>query len=100
MAGPWFDAIDPVLRRRTTIHADPETGLPLIIATQQDATAITEANKRASANFDAHDARGADMVRVASLPLVIVRHLEERGIWQDAKRLNQWLDDPENRHFR
>ena len=61
--------------------------------------AILDANKRASNEHDhAHLARKnpAGMVKVASIPGVIVAHLMQIGIWRDKKALMKWLDDPAN----
>ncbi len=96
-----YDRSDTVRRKRTVIVRDAETGLP-IIKTVQDTTHVTDANKRASSDFDPYVARKArgGFVRVASLPAVVVMQLRAAGIWRDQKALNKWLDQPENRHFR
>jgi hypothetical protein len=101
MAGFLIDTGDATQQRRTTVVRDQETGLP-IIRTVQDTHAILDANKRASSDFDRYRARRAEagMVRVASIPTVVVLQLKEAGIWDDPKALNKWLDQPENRHFR
>ena len=47
-----------VTRRGTTIEIDSETGLPLIVQTQ-DLKPIIEANKRQASSFDKHQARAS-----------------------------------------
>ena len=53
-----YDNWNPVTRRGTTIEIDSETGLPLIVQTQ-DLKPIIEANKRQANAFDKHQAGAA-----------------------------------------
>ena len=96
-----LDRLDPIRRKRIKIERDAATGLP-IFTHSQDPVAIDRiltSNKEASNHLD-HAALArknvAGMVRVASIPSVIVAHLMRVGIWQDKKVLAKWLDDPEN----
>ena len=101
MGGPVFSKVDPVRQRLTEITRDAETGLPIIKSHQAPAAiqAILDANKRASNEHD-HAALArknpAGMVKVASIPGVIVAHLMQVGIWNDKPALMKWLCLPEN----
>jgi hypothetical protein len=92
-----YDAWNPVTRRGTEIVTDSETGLPVIIQTQ-DLKPIIEANKRQANNFDPY--LRTDTRHVARIPIVIWQRLMRLGIAKDEKALNRWLDDPDNRVFR
>jgi len=46
------------------------------------------------------------MYKVASIPLIIVQQLAQKGIMSNAgqildrPRFKKWINDPDNRHFR
>jgi hypothetical protein len=48
----------------------------------------------------------AKMYKVASIPLIVVQQLAQKGIMSNAGRIidkdrfKKWLNDPNNRHFR
>lgn len=90
---------NPVTRRSTELVIDGETGLPLIVHTQ-DLRPILEANKRASNDFDRLAPNPHGMTRVASIPMVIWRQWQALGITKDERLLNAELDKPENRFLR
>lgn len=94
-----FETWNEVTRRSTELVIDGETGLPLIVHTQ-DTKPIIEANKRASNNFDRYAPNPHGMTRVASIPLVIWRQWQALGITRDEKLLNAELNKPENRFLR
>ena len=99
---------------RRLFEKDPLTGItrywrhnPLddtaYLETEQDVTAIMEANKRAF--NDAENNWRGDMHRVATLPISLITTLQEQGIIDpknDPKgvRFNKWLNLPENRVWR
>ena len=99
MPSPLLDYLDPVRHQRTEVLRDAETGLP-VIRVRQDTSPLTEANARSRAAYDPNLARRSPIVRVASLPTVVVMQLKQAGIWNDSAALMRWLDQPENRHFR
>jgi hypothetical protein len=92
-----FESWNPVTRRSTELVIDGETGLPLIVHTQ-DTKPIIEHCKRLAANFQGTNSH--DITHVASIPLVIWRQLEMLGITKDQKALDRWLDERDNRVFR
>jgi hypothetical protein len=87
----------PETRRMTEVVIDSETGLPLIINTQ-DTRPIIEANKRLAANFDPHVRR--QVTHVARVDKNTWAHLWRIGIARDEKALNAWLNSREARAFR
>jgi hypothetical protein len=68
-----------------------------VIETQQDVTAIAEANKR---QYNDTPDRYRDVNKVASIPLNVYYDLKRRGIADDPKKFKQWLNDRDNRVFR
>ena len=99
MSALLYDAYNPTTRRSTTIEIDSETGLPVIVQTQ-DLKPIIEANKRQAADFDPHRRNPHDTTHVARIPMVIWQRLMRTGVAKDEQALNRWLDDPDNRVFR
>jgi len=93
---------NPALGTATYFHELDETTVAL--ETVQDVGPIIEQNKRDLNNVDNH--RFGDIKRVASIPIVILLQLVQQGILNpkfgiiDEKRMNAWLNDPENRYFR
>ena len=96
-----YDNWNPVTRRGTTIEIDSETGLPLIVQTQ-DLKPIIEANKRQAMQLrQAPGQKQPDgITHVARIPMVIWQQLQKLGITKDQKALNAWLDERDNRVFR
>ena len=96
---PFYHTWDPVTQRSTEIVTDSETGLPVIISSQNTRPIVESAKQLASA-FDKHTPRPDGITHVARIPSVIVRQLMRTGIWYDQKALNAWLDARDNRVFR
>jgi hypothetical protein len=92
-----LDTWNPVTRRSTELVIDGETGLPLIVHTQ-DTKPIIEHCKRLASNFQGTNRE--DITHVASIPLVVYRQLEALGITKDRKAFDRWLDERDNRVFR
>ena len=74
----------------------------------KDVQPILERNKFEAKN-DLYKVRGmqdAKMYKVASIPLIVVQQLAQKGIMSNAGRIidkdrfKKWLNDPENKHFR
>jgi hypothetical protein len=68
-----------------------------VVETQQDVTAIIEANK---IDYNAQSGFRGDFHHVARIPLFIYEELQRKGIADDPDALKRWLDDPANRMFR
>jgi len=68
-----------------------------VIETQQNVTAVAEANKR---QYNDTPDRYRDVNKVASIPLNVYYDLKRRGIADDTKKFKQWLNDRDNRVFR
>lgn len=94
-----YDAYNATTRRSTSIEIDSETGLPVIIQTQ-DLRPIIETNKRQANAFDRHAKRPDDITHVARIPMVVWQRLMRTGVAKDPKALNRWLDERDNRVFR
>ena len=94
-----YDAWNPVTRRGTEIVTDSETGLPLIVHTQ-DYKPIVESAKRLASNFDRHVHPHNDMTHVARIPILEWVKLTKLGITKDPKAFNAYLDSREARQFR
>lgn len=93
---------DADTRTVQTAYADGEGGL--IIKTSQDVSAIIEQNKREYAQTDAHTKWG-EWSKIGSIPLVVIQDLNQKGILRgfavvDQKKFKEWLNNPDNRHFR
>ena len=99
MTNYLYDNWNPVTRRGTTIETDSETGLPLIVQTQ-DTKPIVESAKALASNFDKHRPNPDGITHVARIPMVIWQQLQKLGITRDQKALNAWLDERDNRVFR
>lgn len=80
-------------------HYDDQSDKATIESVQSH-THITEANKSVFNETSAHARYQDGMQKVARIPLVILQGLMQRGILQDKKRFKEWLNDPQNRHFR
>jgi hypothetical protein len=78
-----------------------EDGLVLVQAWQDCRPVLREAElARQVHRASLHLTNPAGIVRVATVPLVIVEELKRAGIWRDRRRLLAWLSDPDNRAWR
>jgi hypothetical protein len=94
---PLYERYDPVTTRHTEVVADSETGLPLIVRTQ-NARLIMESAKRLASNFDPHVKR--DITHVARIDINTWANLTRMGITRDPVAFNKWLNSREARYFR
>lgn len=90
--------IDPITGVRRVFHWHPDTQ-SFTIETVYDNEDVVEANKVLHNASTGANWKG-DMHRVASVPMAIWHDLKKRGILQDQTKLEQWLNDPDNRFFR
>lgn len=97
MTEALYESYDPATQRATEVTTDSETGLPVIVKSQ-NTRPIIEAAKRQAASFDATVRR--DVTHVARIPAVIWQNLMRLGIAKDEKALNAWLNERDNRVFR
>jgi hypothetical protein len=100
---------DPVVKRllehnpfsgQTLIEYIDRASEEIVLVAKQDVSHHVEATK---AMFNGTDERApfrGDMVRVASIPAVVMDQLFRDGIAQDPERFKAWLNDPDNRVFR
>ena len=93
---------DADTRTEQTAYSDGDGGL--IIETKQDISAIIDQNKREYAAIDPK-ARWGELAKVASVPLTVYQELNRLGICRgfmvmDQKKMKEWLNNPDNRHFR
>mgnify|MGYP003111220019 CR=1 FL=1 len=87
--------------------SDPSTGITkywhvtgsgeYVVETQQDVSAIANANKR---QYDDTPSKHGDMNKVASIPLSVYYQLKREGIADDPSALKKWLNDGDNKVFR
>jgi hypothetical protein len=96
-AAPLYERYDPVTTRHTEVITDTDTGLPLIVRTQ-NARLIMESAKRIASNFDPHVKR--DITHVARIDANTWANLTRLGITRDQKAFNAWLNSREARYFR
>lgn len=99
-----YDNVNHDAGTHTRVVVDSDTGLPLIIKTQ-NVRPITEANKLRANAIDRHQQRkrrlkGAGLTQVAEIPIVIWHQLEVEGITRDRTRLLKWLSERDMRFFR
>jgi hypothetical protein len=98
-------SVDPLTKTVDTVTADGEGGI--VVTTSQDVSEILESNK-AQYNQTDERARWSGEVfgnKIASIPLAVFQELNQKGICRgfaviDKKRFKDWLNDPEQRHFR
>mgnify|MGYP005995709547 CR=1 FL=1 len=86
---------------------DPVTGITkywhvkgngeYVVETQQDVSAITEANKR---QYNEASGKYGEMNKVASIPISVYYELKRKGIADDPKAFKKWLNDRDNKVFR
>jgi hypothetical protein len=96
---PLYERWDATTQRHTEVITDTDTGLPLIVLTQ-NTRPIVESAKRLASNFDKHTHGKSDFVHVARIDKNTYFHLVRMGIARDPKAFNAWLDSREARHFR
>lgn len=93
---------DPLAGITEYYHFDPADN-SWGIETVQDVTAIVEANK---ARQNADTGAWGELTMFASTPMTVTMDLINKGILDagfrviDRRRYAQWMNDPENRHFR
>lgn len=90
--------ISPETLTTEAFHFD-EADDKVVIATEQDVTAIIEENK-ALHNLVTSIDRWGDMRRVAQIPIGLFFDLQKQGVTRDEKAFKRWLNDPDNRFFR
>lgn len=86
---------------------DPATGITkywhvkgngeYVVETQQDVSAIANANKR---QYNDTPNKHGDMNKVASIPLSVYYQLKREGIADDPIAFKKWLNDGDNKVFR
>lgn len=69
----------------------------IVLRNAQDAEPIIERNKRWQSEGQGV---GKNYRHVAQLPLVVYFDLQKRGILDDPKKFDAWLNDSDNRFFR
>ena len=79
-------------------HEDDEGNVT--IQTQQDITAVVEANKATFNQVDERAGWKGEMHRVASIPMSVFYDLKSKGIIDDPIALKKWLNSGENAVFR
>jgi hypothetical protein len=94
-----YDNYDAVTRRATTIEVDSESGLPIIVRTQ-DTRPIVESAKAIASNFDKHTHGRQNIVHVARIPAVQWAQLCRLGITRDPVAFTAWLNSREARALR
>lgn len=92
---------DPVRRVSTYLEVEPDGSF--LFTQVQDVrglqTHITEKANGWNPSFRRPNTQKHE-TQVAEIPAVIVNRLIQQGIWHDAKKMRQWLNDPDNRAFR
>ena len=68
-----------------------------VVETQQNVSAIVEANKR---QYNDTPNKHSDLNKVATIPLSVYYELKRKGIADDPKALKKWMNDSDNRVFR
>jgi hypothetical protein len=94
---PLYENYDEATQRSTEVFTDGETGLPVIVQSQ-NTKPIVESAKAIASSYDPLVRR--DVTHVARIPLVIWQRLMRLGIAKDPKAMNAWLDSREARLFR
>jgi hypothetical protein len=92
-----YETWTPETQRSTELIIDGETGLPVIVQSQ-NTKPIVESAKAIASSYDPLVRR--DVTHVARIPLVIWQRLMRLGIAKDPKAMNAWLDSREARLFR
>jgi len=68
-----------------------------VVETQQNVSAIVEANKR---QYNDTPNKHGDLNKVATIPLSVYYELKRKGIADDPKALKKWMNDSDNQVFR
>ena len=89
-----YDSLTGTLQK---MHITPDQRL--IFETTCDIDAIAE-RARAEMNETSRTQKSGDMVKVASLPMMVYLDLKERGILDDRPAMRKWLASDEARPFR
>jgi hypothetical protein len=92
-----YETWNPETQRSTELLIDGETGLPVIVQSQ-NTKPIVESAKAIASSYDPLVRR--DVRHVARIPLVIWQRLMRLGIAKDEKAMNAWLESREARLFR
>ena len=71
-------------------------GDDLIVQNSQNTTGIEELNKAERSMHDERAGCAPDGEQVGRIPMSIVMQLQKAGIWNDDKRLLEWLHDLAN----
>jgi hypothetical protein len=79
---------DPVNGVKQRLVIEQDGGIHL--ESTQNVDHILKAAHESRMNFSKHEKLGDD-VKIASIPMLIQADLVKKGIWQDKKRLFQWL---------
>ena len=81
-------------------HFDEATG-DVGLETQQDVTAVIEGTKGAFNPVDERAPWKGDVLKVASVPMVIYHQLAKiSNNFKDQRVIRKWLNDKDNRVFR
>jgi hypothetical protein len=92
-----YETYRPDTTRSTEVLIDGETGLPIIVQSQ-NVHPIVESAKAIASSYDPLVQR--DVTHVARIPAVIYGRLQRLGITRDPVAFNKWLDSRECRAFR
>ena len=87
---------DPVSRVRRMFHPASDGGSFVEEGTQEISGRIDINKALQNENRNGY----GDGRRMASIPIVVWEDLMRRGITEDKKKLEDWLNDPDNRVFR
>jgi ribosomal protein L19E len=80
-------------------HENPETG-DVTIETQQDVTAVIEANKAIYNAVDEKASWKGEWHLVASIPESLYYKMKAEGKIDDQEYMKRWLNDSDNKFFR
>ncbi len=101
MDDPRLVSHNPETGVSTLFHYDPVTD-EFTLEDVQDVESGVTLNREFFKDFDERANWKGDLHLVASIPLVVYRELERKGITpdKDAAGFRKWLNDPDNRFFR
>lgn len=94
-----YEGFNEQTLRATEITIDSESGLPIIVHSQ-NTRPIVESAKALASNFDRHRRNRDGFTHVARIPGVIYQQLTKLGITRDAKAFDAWLNSREARLLR
>jgi hypothetical protein len=92
-----YETYNADTQRSTELLIDGETGLPVIVQSQ-NTTPIVESAKAIASSYDPLVRR--DVTHVARIPMVIWQRLMRTGVAKDEKAMNAWLNSREAQLFR